>query len=156
MNAIVYRAAPNRYGTDTNVDLNIENETAVLTAEIGEETIRIQGYYLSNCGMGLYCVAEEQSGSIALTFYEVGVVGANCVGNHYVDFTIPRLTEQIDRIYVCDSYDQSVKMEVKVQGSTSVDTVLKETIVPYYDLMGRPVANPTRGIYIRNGHKVVL
>lgn len=156
MNAIVYRAAPNRYGTDTNVDLNIENETAALTAEIGEEAIRIQGYYLSNCGMGLYCVAEEQSGSIALTFYEVGVVGANCVGNHYVDFTIPRLAEQIDRIYVCDSYDQSVKMEVKVQGSTSVDAVLKETIAPYYDLMGRPVANPTRGIYIRNGHKVVL
>lgn len=156
MNAIVYRAAPNRYGTDTNVDLNIENETAALTAEIGEETIRIQGYYLSNCGMGLYCVAEEQSGSIALTFYEVGVVGANCVGNHYVDFTIPRLAEQIDRIYVCDSYDQSVKMEVKVKGSTSVDAVLKETIAPYYDLMGRSVANPTRGIYIRNGHKVVL
>jgi hypothetical protein len=156
MNAIVYRAAPNRYGTDTNVDLNIENETAALTAEIGEETIHIQGYYLSNCGMGLYCVAEEQSGSIALTFYEVGVVGANCVGNHYVDFTIPRLTEQIDCIYVCDPYDQSVKMEVKVQGITSVDTVLKETIAPYYDLMGRPVANPTRGIYIRNGHKVVL
>ena len=156
MNAIVYRAAPNRYGTDANVDLNIENETAALTAEIGEETIRIQGYYLSNCGMGLYCVAEEQDGSIALTFYEVGVVGANCVGNHYVDFTIPRLAEQIDRIYVCDSYDQSVKMEVKVQGSTSVDTVLKETIAPYYDLMGRPVANPTRGIYIKNGRKVVL
>ena len=156
MNAIVYRAAPNRYGTDTNVDLNIENETAALTAEIGEEAIRIQGYYLSNCGMGLYCVAEEQDGSIALTFYEVGVIGANCVGNHYVDFTIPRLAEQIDRIYVCDSYDQSVKMEVKVQGSTSVDTVLKETIAPYYDLMGRPMANPTRGIYIRDGRKVVL
>lgn len=156
MNAIVYRAAPNRYGTDANVNLNIENETAALTAEIGEEAIRIQGYYLSNCGMGLYCVAEEQDGSIALTFYEVGVVGATCIGNHYVDFTIPRLAEQIDRIYVCDSYDQSVKMEVKVKGSTSVDAVLKETIAPYYDLMGRPVANPTRGIYIRNGHKVVL
>ena len=156
MNAIVYRAAANRYGTDANVDLNIENETASLTAEIEEETIRIQGYYLSNCGMGLYCIAEEQSGSIALTFYEVGVVGANCVGNHYVDFTIPRLAEQIDRIYVCDSYDQSVKMEVKVQGITSVDTVLKETIAPYYDLMGRKATNPIRGVYIMNGKKVVL
>ena len=156
MNAIVYRAAPNRYGTDTNVDLNIENETAALTAEIGEETIHITGYYLSNCGMGLYCIAEEQDGSIVLMFYEVGGESVDCIGNHYVDFTIPRLTEQIDCIYVCDPYDQSVKMEVKVQGSTSVDTVLKETIVPYYDLMGRPVANPTRGIYIRNGHKIVL
>jgi hypothetical protein len=156
MNSIVYRAAPNRYGTDTNVNLNIENDTAALTAEIGEDSVRIQGYYLSNCGMGLYCVAEEQDGNIALTFYEVGVIGANCVGNHYVDFTIPRLAEQIDRIYVCDSYDQSVKMEVKVQGSTSVDAVLKETIAPYYDLMGRPVANPTRGLYIRDGKKIVV
>ena len=156
MNAIVYRTAPNRYGTDTNVNLNIENETAALTAEIGEETIRIQGYYLSNCGMGLYCVAEEQSGSIALTFYEVGVVSANCMGNHYVDFTIPRLTEQIDRIYVCDPYDQSVKMEVKVTGGTSVDTILEETVTPYYDLMGRKIAKPVRGIYIKNGKKVIL
>ena len=22
---------------------------------------------------------------------------------------------------------------------------------PYYDLMGRPIANPTRGIYIKDG-----
>lgn len=27
---------------------------------------------------------------------------------------------------------------------------------PYYDLMGRPVANPTRGIYIKDGKKVAI
>ena len=27
---------------------------------------------------------------------------------------------------------------------------------PYYDLMGRPVAHPTRGIYIKDGRKVVI
>ena len=27
---------------------------------------------------------------------------------------------------------------------------------PYYDLQGRPVANPTRGIYIKDGRKVIL
>ena len=27
---------------------------------------------------------------------------------------------------------------------------------PYYDLMGRKVANPTRGIYIKDGRKVVI
>lgn len=27
---------------------------------------------------------------------------------------------------------------------------------PYYDLMGRPVANPTRGIYIKDGKKMVV
>lgn len=156
MNAIVYRAAPNRYGTDTNVNLNLEGETQALTAEIGEESIHITGYCYSNCGMGLYCVAEEQDGSIALTFYEVGVIGATCMGNHYVDFTIPRLAKQVDEIYAYGPYDPSARFEVKMQGNTSVATILKETITPYYDLMGRPVANPTRGLYIRDGKKIVV
>ena len=156
MNAIVYRAAPNRYGTDTNVNLNLEGETQALTAEIGEESIHITGYCYSNCGMGLYCVAEEQDGSIALTFYEVGVIGATCMGNHYVDFTIPRLAKQVDEIYAYGPYDPSARFEVKMQGNTSVATILKETIAPYYDLMGRSVANPTRGLYIRDGKKIVV
>ncbi|MBR3984789.1 MAG: Ig-like domain-containing protein [Bacteroidaceae bacterium] len=156
MNAIVYRAAPNRYGTDTNVNLNLEGETQALTAEIGEESIHITGYCYSNCGMGLYCVAEEQDGSIALTFYEVGVIGATCMGNHYVDFTIPRLAEQVDEIYAYGPYDPSARFEVKMQGNTSVTTILKETITPYYDLTGRKVARPTRGIYIKDGRKVII
>lgn len=156
MNAIVYRAAPNRYGTDTNVNLNLEGETQALTAEIGEESIHITGYCYSNCGMGLYCVAEEQDGSIALTFYEVGVIGATCMGNHYVDFTIPRLAKQVDEIYAYGPYDPSARFEVKMQGNTSVATILKETITPYYDLTGRKVAHPTRGIYIKDGRKVII
>ena len=32
----------------------------------------------------------------------------------------------------------------------------KTSDTPYYDLQGCPVANPTRGIYIRNGRKVIL
>ena len=156
MNAIVYRAAPNRYGTDTNVNLNLEGETQALTAEIGEESIHITGYCYSNCGMDLYCVAEEQDGSIALTFYEVGVIGATCMGNHYVDFTIPRLAKQVDEIYAYGPYDPSARFEVKMQGNTSVATILKETITPYYDLTGRKVARPTRGIYIKDGRKVII
>lgn len=156
MNAVVYRAASNRYGTDTNVNLNLEGETQALTAEIGEEFIRITGYCYSNCGMGLYCVAEEQEGSIALTFYEVGVIGANCMGNHYVDFTIPRLAEQVNEIYAYGPYDPSEKFEVKLKSPTSVTSIEQaEADTPYYDLMGRKVTNPTRGIYIRNGKKIV-
>ena len=30
------------------------------------------------------------------------------------------------------------------------------SLSPYYDLMGRPVATPTRGIYIKDGRKVIL
>ena len=40
---------------------------------------------------------------------------------------------------------------------TSISPIVApNTDAPYYDLQGRPVANPTRGIYIRNGRKVVM
>ena len=40
---------------------------------------------------------------------------------------------------------------------TSIDPIVApNTDAPYYDLQGRPVAHPTRGIYIKNGRKVVL
>ena len=43
------------------------------------------------------------------------------------------------------------------EGGTSVKEFLVDgPVVPYYDLMGRPVAHPTRGIYIKDGRKVVI
>lgn len=46
---------------------------------------------------------------------------------------------------------------LKVQVDTAIDELLQPgTPNVYYDLQGRPVANPTRGIYIRNGRKVVV
>ena len=39
----------------------------------------------------------------------------------------------------------------------SISSIPADAIVtPYYDLMGRPVAHPTRGIYIKDGRKVVI
>lgn len=41
--------------------------------------------------------------------------------------------------------------------NTGIDTVEKgEADSPYHDLQGRPVANPTRGIYIKDGKKVAI
>ena len=34
--------------------------------------------------------------------------------------------------------------------------MVNQTPTPYYDLMGRPVANPTRGIYIKDGKKIAV
>ena len=33
---------------------------------------------------------------------------------------------------------------------------INQTPSPYYDLQGRPIANPTRGIYIKDGKKVTI
>lgn len=38
----------------------------------------------------------------------------------------------------------------------SISTVQTDVTTTYYDLMGRPVAHPTRGIYIKEGKKVVI
>ena len=45
--------------------------------------------------------------------------------------------------------------EIDLYGSGIVST-RKDKDSPYYDLMGRPVANPTRGIYIKDGKKIAV
>ena len=43
------------------------------------------------------------------------------------------------------------------RGDVLIDPEQSEPdITPYYDLIGREVAHPTRGIYIKDGKKVVI
>lgn len=155
MNAVVYRGAPNRYGTYANVNLNQEYEQQVLEAEIIGDSIHVFGYCYSNCGMDLYCIAEDNEGVISLKFHQIGMIGATCMGNHYVDFTIPCMSEQVDEIFAYGPY-KNVKWEVHLI-TASVDSPTRDDVdAPYYDLQGRKVTHPTRGVYIRNGKKVIL
>jgi hypothetical protein len=143
------------YFTDVNVNLDKHGAEEKLTATITDDSIRITGYYLSNCAGELTCEAYAKIDEIALVFYDEPLV--NCVGIHYVDFTIPLLITPVEAIYVVASYDQSVLMEVEIlpEGAAG-KLVLSGKDAPYYDLQGRPVAHPTRGVYIRNGKKVIL
>ena len=43
-----------------------------------------------------------------------------------------------------------------VRGNTNIKSMSTDEDVPYYDLMGRKVTHPTRGIYIKDGRKVVI
>ena len=45
-----------------------------------------------------------------------------------------------------------IRWGTKVQNISTND----KGTTPYYDLMGRPVANPTRGIYIKDGKKIAV
>ena len=143
------------YKTDTHVDLSEIGEAEELTALVGKDSIRITGYYYSNCGGGLYCVANAEENTIVLTFYDDAT--ANCMEYHHVDFTIPRMTTKVDRIYVVESYDQSVRLEVNIKYDSAVcDILMSDTNLPLYDLQGRKVTNPTRGIYIKKGRKIEI
>ena len=46
--------------------------------------------------------------------------------------------------------------EYKEQERGIESVSVAKDIIHYYDLQGRPVANPTRGIYIKDGRKVIL
>ena len=40
--------------------------------------------------------------------------------------------------------------------STRMNHIPLSSATPYYDLIGRPVANPTRGVYIKDGKKIAV
>ena len=75
-----------------------------------------------------------------------------------VSFACP--TNNIIHIYSrsIDMFGRATEWAVTtINLDTSISpTVASNTDVPYYDLQGRPIAHPTRGIYIRNGKKVIL
>ena len=105
----------------------------------------------SNCGGGLYCAAIARGNNIELIFHYGAT--ANCIDFHHVDFMIPRFSDEIKRIDVIEPYPLEVTIN-NVSSVTDIDNPATDT--PYYDLQGRPVANPARGIYIKDGRKVVL
>ena len=54
--------------------------------------------------------------------------------------------------------ENGIHWGTKIEGTTIADNILStdNTLPPYYDLLGRPVANPEHGIYVKEGRKVVI
>ena len=48
------------------------------------------------------------------------------------------------------------KQSIYAKSDTYINNVSSNVSSPYYDLQGRPVVNPTRGIYIKDGKKVII
>ena len=89
--------------------------------------------------------------------YEVKDVWIEGVGSKYTGiFGYNVLEEGNEVTLISCSYNgryiyrnPNVSIEELPYKPSTIDT-------PYYDLMGRPVAHPTRGIYIKDGRKVVI
>ena len=58
-------------------------------------------------------------------------------------------------LYICTSDKGVYAFDLT---AAAISPVVEEasSLSPYYDLMGRPVANPTRGIYIKDGKKIAV
>lgn len=126
-------------------------ESDPLAFTLKDDALHIGGYIRNDCAGPLYLLVEEKVDKIILTSYELPD-DADCYSYFKIDVTIPGLTRDSYTIV----YNGGMTFEVS-QNGTSVDDMegeLVETI--YYDLMGRKVAHPTRGIYIKDGRKVLI
>ena len=60
------------------------------------------------------------------------------------------------KILLSCSYDEEY---LYINPEANIKKETQQTVVPstlYYDLQGRKVANPTRGIYIKDGKKIAV
>ena len=56
-----------------------------------------------------------------------------------------------------DMFNRSTEWSTRTASLTGIEQVeVLDQNAPYYDLQGRPVVNPTRGIYIKDGKKIAV
>ena len=70
------------------------------------------------------------------------------------DDTLTLSAEYVSSLYGASPWHIMGKMKLGKSGMTLLKS--NKQTSPYYDLQGRPVANPIRGVYIKEGRKVVI
>ena len=124
-----------------------------LTIDLRNDTLCIGGYIGGYCEGGAYLLIEEDDddiriGSVRYPYNDE----ADCRSVKVIDVRIPGFTREKYTVHF-----GLITAEVS-QNKSLIDMVVEEKSVihPYYDLQGRKVAHPTRGIYIKEGRKVVI
>ena len=84
-----------------------------------------------------------------------------CSAYDECEFAVSFARPKNNIIYVYSrSIDQFDRASEWTMSTVNLDTAIETILIPdheaYYDLQGRKVAHPTRGIYIRNGRKVIM
>ena len=119
----------------------------LLTFELHNDTLHIGGYIGGYCEDSRYFLVKEGDGDIWISdIINPFNPDADCISVNVIDVCIPGFTKEKYIVHL-GSITKSVAIEPIEQ---------EHCIYPYYDLMGRPVAHPTRGIYVKDGKKVVI
>lgn len=138
-------------GTDANLNVKIIGDTTQLNFKLVNDSLHVYGYYHTNCVGELYCMAEQETDIVKLSFSEFRSA-ANCVDYHAIDFKLPGFSQNCYTIFIENQIVSTVRKE-----NTSIHLKQPSEIpTPYYNLQGRKVANPTRGIYIKDGKKIAV
>ena len=124
-----------------------------LTFDLRNDTLYIGGYIADYCIGSTYFLFIENVGEIHIgEIKPPGFAEADCISVYAIDVKVPGFTQERYTVRF-----GSITAAVTQKG-TSMDLIIEEESVksPYYDLMGRKVTHPTRGIYIKDGRKVVI
>ena len=135
-------------------DEEADSKEPSLSVMVEGDDLHVTGLLNYVCGMDHYIYYEVNGDSIKLETIQAGYCNRrDCNGLHPVDFKIPyeggnQCTISL-RDYHCErTYTFDVTGIAPVQNGTSAGS--------FYDLLGRPVTHPTKGIYIQNGKKVII
>ena len=132
---------------------NIENLffKQFLDFRLSNDTLIVDGYIVDDC-IRMYALISEEEGKLVWETYKIAPFYDSFIKS-IVHMEIPGFTQNQYTIYRRGEIVATVRRE-----DTYVTTYKHSFPIfhPYYDLQGRPVESPTRGIYIKDGRKVVI
>lgn len=123
-----------------------EAKTVTMVPVAGEEIASVAGNVLGHSAGAEKSLTEGEGYILAR-------------GNDGIGFyTTAAGTLAMNKAYLNLAGSASLSVEIRVAGTTAVEDVEveNEEVKAVYDLQGRKVENPTKGIYIINGNKVLV
>ena len=136
------------------------NSTVVYQANVTGAEESVAGNYLvgtateqelSGAGYKYYVLAD---GSQGMGFYSQGTRGGESIklGAHHAGLRLPVAIARA-KSFTVDF--EGARQEAEATGISTVEETKKQHADVIYDLQGRRIVNPTHGIYIINGKKVI-
>ena len=122
------------------------------------DSLHVTGWLAYTCkGTKHYCTYEINGESIALEGVEaIPEDVPTCVSCYSVDFWIGPFRENRCSATVCEFYRGKNTLTFDFTSVAPIDADSPAVPESVYDLQGRQVAAPSKGIYIRNNKKVLI
>ena len=139
------------------VDLSNYSPDFTITAE--GDSLHVVGWLNYTCCMDHYCYYEIYGDSVYIETVQAGYYEeCDCRGAHFVDFKIGPYRNE-ESLCTVSTWEYFVGAHTLRLNTTSVDfskTDNKLILASPFDLQGRQVATPSKGIYIKKGKKVLV
>ena len=153
---IVKGMVPTNTGKEEEKEVESLHPELTITHE--GDSLHVTGWLAYTCkGTKHYCTYEINGESIALEGVEaIPEDVPTCVSCYSVDFWIGPFRENRCSATVCEFYRGKNTLTFDFTSVAPIDADSPAVPESVYDLQGRQVAAPSKGIYIRNNKKVLI